>query len=171
MAVLPWDRPLEDEPGFRQALTAVAKPDSPDSAWEFLWEHLIHQYDIDEKGIKAVPLLVQMASQLSRELRYEHLALVGSIAYCSELPGSRWVVELAPKALQRSFVSSLDQAATLVAESLVEQWDVCQMKDLLLAYAACRGHARLADHLERYEVLVTCPKCDHHFELPSSVNG
>lgn len=166
MVELPWDRSLDAEFGFERALTAVAKPSPPESAWEFLWEHLVHQYDIDDKAIKAVPLLVAAARQFPRERRYQHLSLVGSIAFCSELPGNRWVLLSAPETVQLAFQNALTQAATLVAESLVEPWDFHQTKDLLLAYAACRGYPRLADQLDRYEVLVACPKCAHAFQPP-----
>ncbi len=70
MSIIDWDKPLEDEPGLREALKQFADPDAPYTRWQTLADRLVHQYDIDDIGIKAVPVFVMMAKRLSPKQRY-----------------------------------------------------------------------------------------------------
>src|SRR5947209_5347122 len=119
MSEIDWDKPLEDEPGLREALKQFADPDAPQSTWQSLADRLEHQYDVDDIGIKALPVLVSIARRLSPRHRYRQLAWIGSIAFCSQLPGSRWVLESAPTAVQKVFTDALEQTVPLLTETLL----------------------------------------------------
>jgi hypothetical protein len=171
MPEIDWQEPVENEPGFREALKPIAEPNLPESAWRTLADRMVHQYDIDDTAIKALPILVAIASRISPEERFRHLALIGLVAYCSQLPGSRWVMVSAPNAVQQALHEALEKSATLVAECLLEHWDLIQTRYLLQAYAAVRGHSTLADHLEMFGVVFDCPKCGNRIELPTLLDS
>lgn len=164
MTDLPWDEPLEDLPGFRSALEAIRRPSAPAEAWHILWGRLVDQEDIDHTGILAVPLLADMASQLPPADRFEHLILIGSIAYCAMLPNSKWVVEAAPKDVRLKFELALDQAVEMIASDLRNKSGFWQTKALLECYAAVRGFGALTECLEHLEDSIFCTKCGSDFE-------
>lgn len=132
-----------------------------------LWSSLCHQDTVATATYAALPYVVESARRISPERRVELLVFIGYAAACAHL--SKAVP--CPESLRSDYLQAIKEAAPLMAESLLCDWDKDTMRELLGAFAALQGYPELCFVLCNMDAYLECPACGAEQEiLKSSLN-
>ena len=152
-----------DIPALLEQLKTAPPPANWESEpWFSLWSALCHQYDVFTASYAAVPHIVTIAAAKPAGERFEHLQFVGAV----ETFRHRKKAPAIPASLKKGYLAALKQAAPLILECLgAESWGEAELKVLLGALAAVRGHYKLGAAILELEEEMECPKCESAFPV------
>ena len=127
-----------------------------------LWPYLCSEGTAWAAAYAAVPYVVEVASRLPPDRRFEHLDFVGLVVIHSR-PEDGESVAVKPY-LVDSYRTALQKALPLLTETLAcRHGDVTETRELLAVAAALKGYPELGAMLQQFSV--TCPRCDNDVML------
>ncbi|MCI0387613.1 MAG: hypothetical protein MOB07_02420 [Acidobacteria bacterium] len=141
---------------IKQLKTAPPPKDEKSEPWFSLWSSLCYQNDVYTASYAAIPHIVAVAESKPVKHRLEFFSFIGAIEAYRHRKGAPPI----PPFLEEGYFSAIEQAAGLIRESLVADWDEEEMIVLLGAYSITRGHHRLGNAIIFLPEESTCPECD-----------
>jgi hypothetical protein len=121
-----------------------------------LWSSLCYQNDVYTASYAAIPHIVAVAETKPVKHRIEFFSFIGAVEAYRHRKGAAPI----PPFLEEGYFSAIEQAAVLIRDSLVADWDEEEMIVLLGAYSITRGHPRLGNAIIFLPEESTCPECD-----------
>jgi hypothetical protein len=140
---------------LEQLKTAPPSADSRSEPWFSLWSALCHQSDVYTASYAAVPHVIAIAASKPRAERVEHINFTASV----EAFRHKEKAPAIPADLEMDYHASLNQAANLILDSLVAEWDETGYKVLLGALAVLRGQYKLGSAIFELEEEIECAEC------------
>ncbi|MGH9767981.1 MAG: hypothetical protein ACREAB_11150 [Blastocatellia bacterium] len=141
---------------IKQLKTAPPPKDGKSEPWFSLWSSLCHQFDVYTASYAALPHIVAIAESKPVKQRLEFFSFIGAVEAYRHRNGAPPI----PPFLEKDYFTAIEQAAGLILDSLVADWDEEEMIVLLGAYAITRGHHRLGNAIIFLPEEPTCPECD-----------
>jgi hypothetical protein len=153
-----------DAPYVPEALSALLSEPGNVERFSSLWPYLCSEGTAWAAAYAAVPYVVEVASRLPPDRRFEHLYFVGLVViYSYPEDGESFAIK---PYLVDSYRAALERALPLLAETLVCQLaEVREIRELLAVAAALKGYPELGAMLQRPEFSVTCRKCGDEVTL------
>jgi hypothetical protein len=116
-----------------------------------------------EAAFPATPYIVEIAKRLPPSKRASHLITLGFIVVNA---GPEYKLDADLEPYLEDFQKALSVAMSLLAETILEEFDSVHTRYLLATAAALKGHTNLADVLQSLDCYTECPECNAEvFEL------
>jgi hypothetical protein len=141
---------------IKQLKTAPPPSDEKSEPWFSLWGSLCYQNDVYTASYAAIPHIVAVAETKPVKHRLEFFSFIGAVEAYRHRKGAPPI----PPFLEEGYFSAIEQAAVLIRDSLVADWDEEEMIVLLGAYSIMRGHPRLGNAIIFLPEESTCPECE-----------
>jgi hypothetical protein len=146
---------LNIPPLIEQLKSAPPSNDWKAEPWFSLWSSLCHQFDVYPATYAAIPHIVAIAASKPVKHRLEFFSFIAAV----EAYRHRKNAPSIPGFLERDYGAAIEQAARLILDSLVADWDEEEMIVLLGAYAITRGHPGLGNAIIFMPEESFCSEC------------
>lgn len=130
--------------------------------WYSLWSCLCHQNDVYTASYAAVPHLVAIAQTKPPQERLEFVRLMAWIETCRSLERAVAI----PTELKQAYFDALSQAASVIIECLMIDWDQFGYQTLFGGLVVFRGQPRFGAWLMDSPDEWHCPNCGALFPVP-----
>jgi len=145
-----------DIPALLEDLKTSPPPaDYQSEPWFSLWSALCHQNDVYTASYAAVPHIVALAAAQPREERLEHVNFIASVEAYRHRRGAPPI----PADLEGAYLTSIQQAGSMILESLESDWDESAYKVMLGGLAVVRGQYKLGAAISELEEEIECAEC------------
>ena len=139
-----------------------------ESAFDELLNQVCHQFKVEEVAYAAVPHLVEIAKNGSRNVKIESLRIVGYVAasigndsFASN--HSNKIPEHLKDFYNKAIKSALQLATELINEKILEKRNSLEVMGVI---SALSGHANFAmiAFMAGYDSKIECPECGEYIE-------